>query len=119
MDEAKLTKDANRLICTLYRNYLEQIDNGISKFDAKQFGSASYLFDNMPSGLRKEDFEETCKELCRAKMLIAEYANGYIISLALTDKAIIYMENRLKNKSLSIIDILGKIPFIKHILKMN
>lgn len=34
--DIKLTKDSDRLICEIYKNYLDKIKKGVSKIDAKK-----------------------------------------------------------------------------------
>lgn len=85
----------------------------MSKEDAKSFGDIDVLFETLSIDLNKQDLLETCRELERAKFLFCVYANNTIILSALTNVAIIYMENRFKN---NFFDRAEKFSKIKNIL---
>ncbi len=93
----ELTKDAEYLLCTLYKVYSEKLKSGISKAQARCFGSSEDIFTNYLSEWLFEDVNTTCYELKHAEMLSILNADNIAYSVSLTDKAIIYMENRFKN----------------------
>lgn len=99
-----LTKDADKLICCIYKSYLEKRKNDISKFDAKHFDSDFYKEIKVLSSWQNNDISDTLSELKHAD-LIKLYIRG---SFSLNDSAIIYMENRFKNGLSEITDFILK-----------
>ncbi len=43
MSENELTKDAEYMLCALYKSYLNRRKNGVNKHDAKMFGSSENI----------------------------------------------------------------------------
>ena len=113
MAEIKLTKDADALVCALYRSYLEKRNQGQSKADAKWTGSASKIQNEIVPRWTLPDVEETCWELKRAGFLKTLDADNTVYDSSLTDESIIYMENRFKN---GLSEFLGYLEQIKSIL---
>lgn len=103
-----LTKGSEKLICVLYRNYLEKLKSGVPKSKAKLFGSSHTIHQQLCSDWLFEDVDETCRELSRAKLLNCFWADNIAFQVSLSDSAIIYMENRFKNGLLDVIDFLTK-----------
>ena len=103
-----LTRDSEKLICVLYRNYLEQIKSGIPKSKAKSFGSSRAIHQQLCPDWLFENVDETCRELSRAELLNCFWADNIAYQVSLSDSAIIYMENRFKNGLLDVIDFLTK-----------
>ena len=60
MAEVKLTKDADALLCALYKSYREKRRLGQSKADAKLTGSASKIQSEIVPRWTLSDIEETC-----------------------------------------------------------
>lgn len=88
-----MTKDAEKLICICYHDYLSKIKAGSSKTEAKRF-SQNYQNENSHfSSWHKDDFSSTRDELCKLGFLKV-WISG---SFELTPNAIEYMENRFKN----------------------
>lgn len=116
MDNIQLTKDSDYLICSLYKNYLQKRNSGITKSQAKDVGSAEDIQQEIFPNWSLDDVEETCRELARADMLHCFDADNTIYMAILSDNAIIYMENRFENKVNTVIDYISKIksmiPFI-------
>ena len=97
MDEIRLTKDADALICVLYKSYLEQRKAGVQKAQAKYFDGSEHIHSKLMSKWSLDDIDETCRELSRAGLLHCGYGDDVVCEAALSDDAIIYMENRFKN----------------------
>ena len=113
MAEVKLTKDADALLCALYKSYREKRRLGQSKADAKLTGSASKIQSEIVPRWTLSDVEETCWELKRAGLLSTLDADNTVYHSSLTDDAIIYMEGRFKN---GLSEFLGYLEQIKSIL---
>lgn len=99
MSNIQLSKDADYLICIIYKYYLELHDNGISKAKAKDFNSIDIIHGLIPE-FSLDDIYETCLELSnkgllnKKKRYIQEKYSRFILS----DEGLIYMENRFANK---------------------
>ncbi len=107
-----LTKDADELICVLYKSYLERRKDGLSKSNAKKFGGYAEIQSKLMPKHSAEDVNETCCELSRAKMVDCFFADDVVQHLWLTDASVIYMESRFKDRIDSVLDYLVKIRSI-------
>ncbi|RNB90226.1 hypothetical protein EDM59_01720 [Brevibacillus nitrificans] len=116
MLDTNLTRDADALICLLYKHYCLKKKDGMSKAQAKMFGSSVDIQQNIIPNMSHADVDETCKELGRAGLLDNLYADDIAYVVILSDSAVVYMENRFKNGLDSVLDYLSKIkgliPFI-------
>ena len=103
-----LTKEAKTVLYHMYKEYLVRRDNGESRSSSKNFGSAvkihSYLFPD--SSL--EDIEDVLRELGRNGFLNNCYADNTVYTCALSDSAIIKMENQKKETLLTVADFISK-----------
>lgn len=98
MSDIQLSKDADYLICLIYKYYLELRDNGIPKSDAKILGDSQNVNQNIIPEWSFEDTDDTCRELIKKKLLDNRiYMDNYCGYMNLSDDGIIYMENRFKN----------------------
>lgn len=103
-----LTKDSEKLICLLYKDYLEKRKSGLSKSKANSFGSSHNIHENLCPDWIFEDVDDTCRELSRAGLLHCLWADDIAYNVNLSDSGIIYMENRFKNGLLGVADFLSK-----------
>lgn len=99
-----LTKDADKMIRIIYRDYLgrrkQHLPRSLAcRFDEDYF-SSSHSFD----GWLKADLDFTLLELARAG-LIRLYIGG---SFDLDDPGVIYMENRFKNGLMEVAEFVSK-----------
>lgn len=113
MSELKLSKDADALVCALYKSYCEKRKLGKSRADAKHTGSAEEIRNEVVPGWQLPDVEDTCWELKRAGLLDSLDADNTVYDSSLTDEAIIYMEGRFKS---GFTEFLGYLEQIKSIL---
>lgn len=109
MDNTKLTRDADALICVLYKSYIDRRKSGISKIEARYFAGSDYIHETLMAKWSFEDVDETCRELSRAEFLLCRYGDDVVCDAMLTDEAIIYMENRFKDGLASLLDHLEKL----------
>ncbi len=109
MSNVQLSRDADYLICLIYKNYLNLRNSGISKAKAKSLGDSPDINSNIVPKWSLEDTEDTCKELIRKGFL---NNNPYIHlrcgDMSLSDEGIIYMENRFKNNIKELTDFITK-----------
>ncbi len=109
MSDITISKDADALICLIYKHYLELRGNGVSKSKAKYLGSSKNI--NKTIKWCFDDVEEACKELHKNSLLdISGYDNICAI-VYLSDAGIVYMENRFHNKIKAVLDYIDKVKF--------
>lgn len=101
----QLSKDADKLICCIYREYLEKRKSGSSKANAKEFDSNFYKSIKDISKWDSSDVSDTLSELKNAGF-IKRYITG---NFSLNDTSIIYMENRFKNGLTELTDFIAKL----------
>lgn len=109
MEEIKLTREANALICVLYKEYLQRRKTGMPKADAKLFDGSEYIQTQLMTKWSFADIEETCRELSRAGVLNCSYGDDVISMAEISDAGIIYMENRFTNGLTSLLDYIEKL----------
>ena len=104
--DIEITKDSDYLICS----------NGMNKIQASSMGGSEEIQKELFPNWSVEDVDATCRELHRAELLHCFFADDIVSEAVLSDKAIIYMENRFKNNVDTIMDYISKIksmiPFI-------
>lgn len=110
MSDITLSRDADYLICIIYRYYLELHDNGISKAKAKDFNSINVIHGLVPE-ISLDDIHETCLELSSKELLIKkeQYITEKYCRFKLSDEGISYMEHRFTGKIDKIIDYISKL----------
>ena len=100
----ELTKDADKMICFIYKTFLQLRKSGLPKSEARQFEEDYFSTNKSFSSWHPDDYDETITELGRAG-LIKLYVTG---NFELTDLGIIYMENRFKNGLTELTDFISK-----------
>ena len=108
MTSIQLSKDNDFLICTLYKNFLEEVKNGSSKSKARWLGSSDEIQENLLTNWSKEDVATACWELHSKGLLVCSAGDDIAYSTYLTDEGIIYMENRFSNKVEKVVDYISK-----------
>lgn len=101
-----LTKDSEKLLCILYKNYLEKRKAGVPKSTAKSFGSSHDIHESLCPNWIFEDVDDTCRELSRSGMLNCFWADNIAYHVNLSDFAISYMDNRFKNNLKDVLNFL-------------
>lgn len=102
MSNIILSRDADKALCLIYKEYLSRRKNNISKSSACCFNSTDF-YTLFPS-VNMEDFSSNLEEL-KGNHLIELYIEG---SFILNSNAIVYMENRFKNGILELSDFIAK-----------
>ena len=103
------TKDADKLICLIYKDYLEKRKLGILKAKAKNLVSVEKIHQDLVPNEQFEDVAETCRELSRLNLINCMLADNIIYHVELSDSGIAYMEGRFKNGLGEVIDYLSKV----------
>lgn len=104
METIQLTNDADKVICYIYKDFLQSRKNGLSKAEARRFPENYHKQHKSLSKWADSDFSDTILELGQ-KDLITIYLGG---TFELTNDGIIYMENRFKNGLIEITDFITK-----------
>lgn len=99
-----ITKDAEKVLCCIYKIYLERRKDGIPKSEAVDFESDFYKNDKHLSKMNDNDIYECILEL-KQNGCLKVYING---SFVILNPTIVYMENRFKNGLSEVFDILSK-----------
>ena len=99
-----LTKDADKMICCIYKTFLQRRKNGNSKSFARQFEENYFSTDKFLSSWHNDDLNDTLLEIARAGF-VKIYIGG---NFELTDQGIIYMENRFINGLKEVSDFVTK-----------
>lgn len=100
----ELTKDADKLVCSLYKLYLSRRKDGFDKVHARQF-SLSDITDMKPfDSWSENDIIDTLRELSRAGFGRLYISGSFIAH----DAFVIYMESRFKNGLNEVTDFISK-----------
>lgn len=94
---SELTKDASKLLHTIYKTYKERIDSGMDIECAVRFGSSSEIQKELFSHASVSNVDHWCRELSRNNYLNCFYADNQAYFVSLSDKAISELEDELKN----------------------
>lgn len=93
----ELTKDAEKLICVMYKRYLEKRSSGQSKSEANYFGDTYTIYESFFPHESLDDIDEFVWELKRADFISGDYGDNILSDISITSNGLIYMENRFKN----------------------
>lgn len=99
-----ITKDADKLACSLYKTYLSRRHDGIDKTNAKYYSYSEIKSLKPFDTWNDDDMKATIAELSRAglgKMYLG-------CSFMANDAFIVYMENRFKNGLKEVSDFISK-----------
>lgn len=99
-----ITKDSQKMICYIYKMYLERRKSGKSKAESRRFNVEFYQSDKALVSWHHSDIADCLMELGR---------NGYIHmylggEFELTDTTIVYMENRFQDGINQVLDWISK-----------
>lgn len=101
----ELTKDADKLVCSMYKSYLEKRKSGVDKVRAKHFEPDEIRTYKLCSSWHLDDIKATVAEVSRAGLGTMYYNGGFFAN----DHFIIYMENRFKNGFNEVVDFISKL----------
>lgn len=99
-----LTKDADKLACSMYKSYLENRESGMSKLNSRHFEVDEITAYKLCSSWSISDIKSTVAELKSAGLGDMYYSGGFFAN----EQFIIYMENRFKNGFLDVVDFISK-----------
>lgn len=93
-----MTKDAEYLLCVLYKEYTDRRNEGQSKDQSSEFGSSQDILDDFFGEWDIDDLDATLWELDQLKYAKCLPGDDSIYNVSLTTAGISYMESRFKNK---------------------
>ncbi len=91
--EVEITKDAEKMLVTLYKVFLNRRKDGQAKRDARRFSDDFFLTEKPFTSMNSADVADSIMELGQ-NGLLRIYIGG---DCDLSDAAIFYLENRFKN----------------------
>lgn len=100
----ELTKDADKMICIIYRDFLSRRKDRISKSEASRFSNDYFQSQEVFKSWLADDLDFTLLELAKAG-LVKIFIGG---NFDLTESGVYYMENRFKNGLLEVTDFISK-----------
>ncbi|MGK0551938.1 hypothetical protein ACSFB8_07600 [Enterococcus faecalis] len=100
----ELTEESKFVLETLYKEYLDKINNGISKSEAKKMNSGQAIHDDFFSYMLYDDLVDSCRELDQQEFLNIMWGSNKPFRVFLTNKAIVEMENKFSNDMKKVLD---------------
>ena len=101
---ANLTKDADKVLCTLYREYLNRLKNGLPKDEASSFRPSEEIQEELFSDTPLHDLDDSLDELKTAGFIKVNILGAF----SLQRSAIIDLEGRFKKGLTEVIEFLLK-----------
>ena len=99
-----MTKDADKMICCLYKEYLQRRKLGNSIAESSQFSREYFKNDPVLSKWHPDDCASVASELKNIGF-VKIWGSG---NFELTAEAITYMKNRFKNGIMELTDFISK-----------
>ena len=91
-----LTKEQKHFIIALYKKYLDRTAS-MSQDQARVFPDAAYIKENIFPSYSLDKIVSLCGGMRRAGYVTCKYYDNQVFRVTITDKTIIYMENRFTN----------------------
>lgn len=108
--DIELTKSAEYLLCILYREYKDRIKKGDTIQKATRFETIDEILSLTNDKWVEDDVFTICRSLRKAGCITYLAYDNTAYGIQLTDKAVIYMENRIANKAFD---------FLKHLSELR
>lgn len=99
-----LTKDADKMVCILYKAYLSKRKDGVDKSNAKHFSYSEIKCLKPFDAWSDDDTKATIAEVSRAGLGQMHLDCGFMAN----DDFVIYMENRFTNGLREVTDFISK-----------
>ena len=100
----EITKDSDKMLGFLYKTFLSRRKDGLSKQDARRFSDDFFSKKEPFASMNSSDINDARLELARSGLL-KNYIYG---DCELTDRAIVYLENRFKNGFAEVVSFLAQ-----------
>lgn len=104
-----LTKQQQYIITNIYKIFKDRQKRGLSRSESKNFKSSDEVHKEFFDYLNKEDFITDTRTLRGKDYITGAFASNMVVEIAISDKTIIYMENRFKNNIKDIVKFLSDI----------
>jgi len=98
----EITKESEKLLCCMYKTYLERRKNGISRINAKEFEDGFYKNDKHLTKWNDSDVSDCLNELKTCGYIRTDILDNAVLE----DTTIVYMENRFKNGTKEVLELL-------------
>lgn len=99
MPEDRLTQDAELMLCTLYNAYLARRKDGMSRAEARYFGSSQRIQEEFIQQWPIDDIDDAARELTRKGLFTYLPADNTVYAEAqLTPEGVSYMEHEFGDK---------------------
>lgn len=99
-----LTKDADRFLCTIYKEYLIRLDT-ITRQEAMYFKNSIMGKDSCLSDFNSDDMQQFFIELKSCGFIKVFIGGDFVLEFP----AIVYMENRFKNGIKEVVEFIGNL----------
>lgn len=105
----QLTKDADELLCLMYKSYLDKRKTNSSKKECNYFGTTYDIHKSLLPDQYFDDADELVWELKRNNLIVGHHGDNILTEISLSSSAIAYMENRFKNGIKELADFISKL----------
>ena len=103
----QLSRDAEKLFCNMYKQYLEKRSSGSSKFDANYFYDTHRVHETFCRDELFDDVDEIVWELKRKGYIVGDRGEDILSNISISSAGIVYMENRFKNGLKEVLSVLA------------
>ena len=91
-----LTKEQQRFIIALYKEYLDR-KLTMANEKAKSLPDAAYIQEHIFPAYNLDEIRSICSALRQHGYITCKYYDNTVFFITITDKTIVYMENRFSN----------------------
>ncbi|WP_034439165.1 hypothetical protein [Clostridium ihumii] len=92
-----LPKESKKLFCILYKQYLKNLKDNMSKSRARFMDNSDYIQKNLYSHLSVDDVSDICRNLHHNDFIECHFGDDLVLDVSITDDAIAFMQHRFKN----------------------
>ena len=108
MPDLELSHDAQKLLYSMYRCYLERRKNGIPRSTARILGSSHTIQEECAPAMDLEDIDDLCRALAHEGLLHCHFSDNRISECLLSEHGIAYLDSRFKRGLDEVLEIIGK-----------
>lgn len=92
-----LTKEANKLFCTIYQSFAASRKSGKSREESCYFAGSRYLHETFFPNWNFDDVDDCCRELSKAGLIQCNWCNNSAQEIFITDLGIRIMQNQFND----------------------
>lgn len=97
MSEIKLTRESEYILVSMYKEFLDRYNSGITRDKSKLLGHQDNILNLVPE-IPKQDITGLLAELIEKNVVSGTATSNIFYFVSLTTNGITYMENRFGNK---------------------